>query len=208
MTPQMLLHSRLQATRCNREEDGVVDRRASNAADDDRDLGGARDGADDRYCAHAGHERGTHRVSDGWHRAESQGRTQAPRHLPAHLQIVPKEASVAAPVDLVERRGAALRPFTVRYRSERLGTHLRGQHRFAAESHTHAVQDSWAMAMVCEALGKPCTQGDTGMGVRRAGVGAHPPTRSQRLGPPTAAEAMGKDVARSAGRFYSYRERS
>ena len=91
----------------------------------------------------------------------------------------------------------------MRYRIERLATHLRGQHQFAAKSHTHAVQDSWAMAMACEALGKPCTQGDTGMGVRGAGVGAHPPTRSQRLGPPTAADGMEKDVARSAGRFTS-----
>ena len=48
-----VLHSRLQATHNDREEEGVVDRRASDVADYERDLRSGRAGADDRCCAHA-----------------------------------------------------------------------------------------------------------------------------------------------------------
>ena len=67
-----VLHSRLQATHTDREEEGVVDRRASDVADYERDLGpgSGRAGADDRCCAHAAHKRGTHQASEGPNRME------------------------------------------------------------------------------------------------------------------------------------------
>ena len=65
MTPRKLLHSRLQATRSDREEEGVIDRRANDEPDDALAVGGGRDRAEDRCSAKAAHERGTRRASDG-----------------------------------------------------------------------------------------------------------------------------------------------
>ena len=65
-----VLHSRLQATHNDREEEGVVNRRASDVADYERDLGSGRAGADDRCCAHAAHKRGTPQALEGSNRME------------------------------------------------------------------------------------------------------------------------------------------
>ena len=128
MTPPMLLHSGLQAAGSDREEEGVVDPRAKNDADDDRDLGGDRDGDDGRCCARAAHERRTHRASEGSNRAGGARQEVRCGDLPAHLEIVPKETIAAGRADLHEHRGAALSLLTVRYRRKRLSTHLRGEH--------------------------------------------------------------------------------
>ena len=131
--------------------------------------------------AHSERQKGGTGLEPGprWHAAVSSD-------LPAHLEIVPGETIAARRVDLLEHRSEALSLLTVRYRRKRLGTYLRGRAPFPCGTHTHTVKDSWAMAMACDALGKPCTTGGAGMGVRGAGVGARPPTRSQRLGSPTA----------------------
>ena len=57
-------------------------------------------------------------------------RQQAGRSaFPAHLHIVPRRLAAAARVDLLEHRGAALRPLTVRYRSLSLSIRTRVEHR-------------------------------------------------------------------------------
>ena len=186
MTPPKLLHSTLEPSEAPSEQEGVVPRRAQTERDDDRDLGGGRDGGGGRYCAKATHICGAQRASEGWNRAGARWHAAVSSDLPAHLEIVPEETIAARRVDLLEHRSEALSLLTVRYRRKRLGTYLRGRAPFPCGTHTHTVKDSWAMAMACDALGKPCTTGGAGMGVRGAGVGARPPTRSQRLGSPTA----------------------
>ena len=186
MTPPKLLHSTLEPSEAPSEQEGVVPRRAQTERDDDRDLGGGRDGGGGRYCAKATHICGAQRASEGWNRAGARWHAAVSSDLPAHLEIVPEETIAAGRVDLLEHRGVALSLLTVRYRRKRPGTYLRGRAPFPCGTHTHTVQDSREMAMACEALAQPCAQDDTVMGVRGAGVGARPPTRSQRLGSPTA----------------------
>ena len=65
-----------------------------------------------------------------------------------------------------------------------MGTHLRIEHQVRCGTHMHTAKDSWAMpmAMACDALGKPCTTGDTGMGVgpleERVSEHVRPPVHS------------------------------
>ena len=186
MTPPKLLHSHLQPTRSDHEEDAVVNCRAKDECDHERDDGGIDGDAGGRYCAKATHICGAQRASEGWDRAGARWQAAGGSDLPAHLEIVPEETIAARRVDLLEHRSEALSLLTVRYRRKRLGTYLRGRAPFPCGTHTHTVQDSREMAMACEALAQPCAQDDTVMGVRGAGVGARPPTRSQRLGSPTA----------------------
>ena len=95
MTPPKLLHSTLEPSEAPSEQEGVVPRRAQTERDDDRDLGGGRDGGGGRYCAKATHICGAQRASEGWNRAGARWQAAGGSDLPAHLEIVPEETIAA-----------------------------------------------------------------------------------------------------------------
>ena len=95
MTPPKLLHSTLEPSGAPSEEDAVVNCRAKDECDHERDDGGIDSDAGGRYCAKATHICGAQRASEGWDRAGARWQAAGGSDLPAHLEIVPEETIAA-----------------------------------------------------------------------------------------------------------------